>query len=144
MPSNQVPPAVIAVPVIAAFILSAAMFKRRVGGVYFAIITQAVALILTVLIIGQQGYTGGVNGITDLKTMLGWDIRTDSAKYILYFVCCFALLGSMLLARQVIASKLGRILIAVRDTAHLEVALRNLRRTQHVIKAERSGAANNS
>jgi ABC-type branched-subunit amino acid transport system permease subunit len=33
------------------------MFKRRVGGVYFAIITQAIALILTVLIIGQQGYT---------------------------------------------------------------------------------------
>ena len=39
------------------------------------------------LIIGQQGYTGGVNGITDLRTLLGWDIRTDSAKYILYFVC---------------------------------------------------------
>nr|WP_305016761.1 hypothetical protein [Mycobacterium tuberculosis] len=34
----------------------------------------------TVLIIGQQGYTGGVNGITDLKTLLGWDIRTNSAK----------------------------------------------------------------
>ncbi len=45
------------------------MFKRRVGGVYFAIITQAIALILTVLIIGQQGYTGGVNGMTDLKTL---------------------------------------------------------------------------
>jgi urea transport system permease protein len=71
--------AVVLVPTLLAFIISFAMFKRRVGGVYFAIITQAVALILTVLIIGQQGYTGGVNGITDLKTMLGWDIRTDSA-----------------------------------------------------------------
>jgi urea transport system permease protein len=74
------------VPTLLAFIVGFAMFKRRVGGVYFAIITQAVCLILTVLIIGQQGYTGGVNGITDLKTMLGWDIRTESAKYILYFV----------------------------------------------------------
>ena len=46
------------------------MFKRRVGGVYFAIITQAIAAILTILIIGQQGYTGGVNGITDLRTLL--------------------------------------------------------------------------
>ncbi|TAK78352.1 MAG: urea ABC transporter permease subunit UrtC, partial [Aquabacterium sp.] len=55
---------VIAVPTLLAFIVSYAMFKRRVGGVYFAIITQAVALILTVLIIGQQGYTGGVNGMT--------------------------------------------------------------------------------
>ena len=51
--------AVIVVPTLLAWIVSFAMFKRRVGGVYFAIITQAVALILTVLIIGQQGLTGG-------------------------------------------------------------------------------------
>ncbi len=107
--------AVVLVPVIAAFILSAAMFKRRVGGVYFAIITQALAAVLTILIIGRQGYTGGVNGITDLRTLLGWDIRTDDAKYILYFVCCVLLLGTMLAARFILTSKLGRILVAVRD-----------------------------
>ncbi len=56
------------------------------GGTYFAIITQAIAAILTILIIGQQGYTGGVNGITDLRTLHGWDIRSDHAKDILYFV----------------------------------------------------------
>jgi urea transport system permease protein len=107
--------AVIAVPTLAAFFLGTAMFKRRVGGVYFAIITQALAAVMTILIVGQQGYTGGINGITDLRTMLGWDIRTDHAKYILYFVCCALLLGTMLLARFVIASKLGRILVAARD-----------------------------
>jgi urea transport system permease protein len=107
--------AVIAVPTIAAFILGTAMFKRRVGGVYFAIITQALAAVMTILIVGQQGYTGGINGITDLRTLLGWDIRPDSAKYILYFVCCFLLLGTMFVARRVLASKLGRILVAVRD-----------------------------
>src|SRR6266851_5389979 len=48
--------AVIAVPVLAAFILSIAMFKRRVGGVYFALITQAMAAVLTILIVGRQGY----------------------------------------------------------------------------------------
>jgi urea transport system permease protein len=107
--------AVVLVPVVVAFIISAAMFKRRVGGVYFAIITQAVAAVMTILIIGRQGYTGGINGITDLRTLLGWDIRTDFAKYILYFVCCGSLLGCMLLCRYVISSKLGRILVAVRD-----------------------------
>lgn len=107
--------AVIVVPAFAAFIVGMAMFKRRVGGVYFAIITQALAAVMTILIIGRQGYTGGINGITDLRTLLGWDIRTDSAKYILYFVCCALLIGSMLLARFVLASKLGRILVAVRD-----------------------------
>lgn len=107
--------AVIAVPVLAAFILGVAMFKRRVGGVYFAIITQALAAVLTILIVGRQDYTGGINGITDLRTLLGWDIRTDHAKYVLYFVCCGLLLASMVLARLVVASKLGRILVAVRD-----------------------------
>jgi urea transport system permease protein len=107
--------AVIAVPTALAFIVGAALFKRRVGGVYFAIITQAVAAVLTILIVGQQGYTGGINGITDLRTLLGWDIRSDGAKYILYFVCCGLLLSTMFLARFVLASKLGRILVATRD-----------------------------
>lgn len=106
---------VIAVPTLLAFIVSYAMFKRRVGGVYFAIITQAVALIVTVLIIGQQGYTGGVNGMTDLKTLLGWDTRTDSAKLILYFVNGGLLIGCILLCRWVQTSKLGTLLLAMRD-----------------------------
>ena len=107
--------AIILVPALLAFIISFAMFKRRVGGVYFAIITQAVSAVMTILIIGQQGYTGGVNGITDLRTLLGWDIRPDSAKFILYFLCCGLLLGSILLGRFILKSKLGRILVAVRD-----------------------------
>jgi len=96
-------------------LLGAAMFRRRVGGVYFAIITQAVASILSILIIGRQGYTGGVNGITDLKTLLGWDIRSDSAKMILYFVNAILLLGAVALSFSILRSKLGRLLLAVRD-----------------------------
>ena len=106
---------VIAVPTLLAWIISYAMFKRRVGGVYFAIITQAVALIVTVLIIGQQGYTGGVNGMTDLKTLMGWDTRTDSAKYILYYVCVGLLIASIVLCRWIQTSKLGTLLLAMRD-----------------------------
>lgn len=107
--------AIIAVPAIFAFIIAAAMFKRRVGGVYFAIITQAIAAIMTILIIGQQGYTGGVNGITDLRTLLGWDIRTDDAKLILYFVCAALLLACVLLAQGIKISKFGLLLVAMRD-----------------------------
>ncbi|MCG6970010.1 MAG: urea ABC transporter permease subunit UrtC [Gammaproteobacteria bacterium] len=107
--------ATIAVPVLFAFIIAYAMFKRRVGGVYFAIITQAIAAILTILIIGQQGYTGGVNGITDLRTLHGWDIRTDSAKYILYFISAFLLFACLFAAQYIRKSKLGRILVAMRE-----------------------------
>ncbi|ACA15156.1 urea ABC transporter, permease protein UrtC [Methylobacterium sp. 4-46] len=107
--------AVVAVPTLFALVISAAMFKRRVGGTYFAIITQAIAAILTILIVGQQGYTGGINGITDLRTLHGWDIRTDHAKTVLYFVNGGLLIACILAAQYVKRSKLGRILVAMRD-----------------------------
>jgi urea transport system permease protein len=107
--------AVLLVPGLIALVVGLAMFKRRVGGVYFAIITQAIASILSILIIGRQGYTGGVNGITDLKTLLGWDIRTDEAKMVLYYVNAVLLLGSVALGLSLIRSKLGRLLVALRD-----------------------------
>lgn len=107
--------AVVLVPVVFAFIIGVAMFRRRVGGVYFAIITQAFAAILTILIIGQQGFTGGVNGITDLRTLKGWDIRSEEAKEILYFVNGGLLIVCLVIAQYVRKSKLGRLLIAMRD-----------------------------
>lgn len=107
--------AILIVPTLFAYIIGFAMFKRRVGGVYFAIITQAIALILSILIVGQQGYTGGVNGITDLKTLLGWDIRTDSAKYILYYVNGLLLFGCIFISRFILASKFGMLMLAMRD-----------------------------
>lgn len=106
---------VVAVPVFFAFVIGFAMFTRRVGGTYFAIITQAIAAILTILIVGQQGYTGGINGITDLRTLHGWDIRTDSAHTILYFLNGALLIGCILAAQYVKKAKLGRILVAMRD-----------------------------
>lgn len=107
--------AIFIIPALLAYFIGAAMFKRRVGGVYFAIITQAIALILTILIIGQQGYTGGANGMTDLKTLNGWDIRTDSAKYILYFLTGSVLIGVMAGLHWMLATKFGRLLLAMRD-----------------------------
>jgi urea transport system permease protein len=107
--------AILIVPALFAYIIGTAMFKRRVGGVYFAIITQVIAVILTVLIVGQQGLTGGINGITDLRTMNGWDITSDSAKYILYYVNCALLIGVIIASRFILTSKFGRLLLAIRD-----------------------------
>jgi urea transport system permease protein len=53
--------------------------------------------------------------MTDLKTLLGWDTRTDSAKLILYFVNAGLLIGCILLCRWVQTSKLGTLLLAMRD-----------------------------
>ena len=106
---------IMTVPALFAFLIGAAMFKRRVGGVYFAIITQVIAVILTVLIVGQQGYTGGINGITDLRTLNGWDIRTDEAKYLLYFLNAILLLGVIMLGKFILTSKFGQLLLAMKD-----------------------------
>jgi len=107
--------AVLVIPTALAMLIGLAMFKRRVSGVYFAIITQSIAAILTILIIGQQGLTGGVNGITDLRTLLGWDIRTDEAKYVLYYINGGLLLACILMGRYILSSKLGKLLLALKD-----------------------------
>jgi urea transport system permease protein len=107
--------AVVVVPTILAFIIGMAMFKRRVGGVYFAIITQALALILSLGIDGNQGWTGGRNGITDLRTMWGWDIRSQQAQYILYFVTCLLLIVSILALQWLLSGKMGKLLPAMRE-----------------------------
>lgn len=107
--------AIIIIPILLAFIIGFAMFTRRVGDVYFSIIMQAIVAILTILIIGQQGFTGGINGITDLKTLHGWDIRTDEAKYVLYYINALLLLAVIMISRFVLSSKLGRLLSAMRD-----------------------------
>ncbi len=102
-------------PTLVAFVIGWAMFQRRVGGVYFAIITQAIALIISLGIDGNQGYTGGRNGITDLRTLLGWDIRSQSAQHVLYFVCVILLLLCTLGARYIVNTRFGRVLVAIRD-----------------------------
>ena len=106
---------ILVVPIALAFPFAYAIFKKRVGGVYFAIVTLSLALTLTVLIIGQQGDTGGANGITDFKTLLGWDILSDQAKSILYFIEVGLLFIGMFVCAFIIRSRLGKILIAIRD-----------------------------
>lgn len=107
--------AIFVVPAVVAFIIGWALFQRRVGGVYFAIITQAIALIFSLGIDGNQGLTGGRNGITDLRTLLGWDIRTESAQQILYFFCVITLFLVAIGAKYIINTRLGRVLVAIRD-----------------------------
>lgn len=105
---------VLIVPTILAYFVGLAMFKRRVGGVYFAIMTQAMAAALSILIIGNAGYIGGFNGITDLRTLHGWDIRTDDAKVVFYFVTVVLVLFALLASQLILGSKLGRVLVAMR------------------------------
>ena len=109
-------PAIILIPAFVAFVLGYANFRRRVSGVYFAIVTLAVSAILAIVIIGQQGLTGGINGITDFKTFLGMDLDTDGAKLIMYYITAVLLIVILLAARFVLKSRLGSVLVAIRDS----------------------------
>jgi urea transport system permease protein len=106
---------VVVVPAALSYLFAYFIFKKRVGGVYFAIVTLALALAMTTLIIGQQGDTGGANGITDFRTLLGMDIIDDDAKMVLYLVQSVAISVAMFLALAVVRSRFGKILIAIRD-----------------------------
>lgn len=107
--------AMLAAPTLCAGFIGYALFKRRVSGVYFAIVTLSLAAVLSILIVGQQGYTGGANGITDFSTLLGWDITTDSSRYVLYYIAVGLLLGCIWIGQLMLNSRTGRVLIAIRD-----------------------------
>ncbi len=107
--------AILTLPALFAAFIGFALFTRRVSGVFFAIITQAMVTIATILVIGQQGYTGGVNGITDLRTLKGWDIHTDQALVVFYFATVVLLFAVIALGMWVLSTKYGRILMATRD-----------------------------
>ncbi len=108
-------PAILIIPALVAFVLAYVNFRKRVGPVYFSIITLALAGIMAIVIIGQQGYTGGINGITDFKTFMGMDLDQDRAKVIMYYVTAVLLLLTVIIGRFILKSRLGKVLVAIRD-----------------------------
>ena len=91
------------------------VFRSRITGVYFALITQALALIVSILFIGQQPYTGGTNGITNYTTIFGFSINAPTTQAVLYYATLATLALTYLLCAWLIASRFGRLLVAMRD-----------------------------
>jgi urea transport system permease protein len=108
-------PAVIIAPMAVAAALGFMVFRRRVRGAYFAILTQALAAAFVILLVGEQGYTGGTNGLTNFNQAFGFDLADPTNQRTLYIVTAVILGGVFLLARQLMASRYGRLLVAVRD-----------------------------
>lgn len=106
---------ILLIPAILAFGFSYAIFRKRVSGVYLAIVTLALSLALSVLIIGSQGEIGGFNGITNFSTLLGMDIIEDESKAVLYYIQLGLLLAVMIMSSLIIRTRLGKVLIAIRD-----------------------------
>ncbi len=107
--------AAIALPALLAFALGWFTFRNRVRGVYFTILTQALVIIAVTLFVGQQGYTGGTNGITSFKTVLGFSLSDPNVKKALYYITAAVLIGCFVLCRWLVSTRLARVLEAIRD-----------------------------
>ncbi|AIT82022.1 urea ABC transporter permease subunit UrtC [Novosphingobium pentaromativorans] len=110
--------AVIAVFVVApalAGLVGWAIFRRRIGGVYFALITQALALAFATLLISKQDMTGGFNGLTNYSTLLGFNLNLPETATGIYFVTLATVAAAFFGLRWLIASRFGKLLRASRD-----------------------------
>lgn len=105
----------IVLPALLAGLLGYLLTRSGVSGVYFAIITQALAFIASTLIVGQQPFTGGTNGLTDFQTLLGAPLRDNAVQVHLYQATVLVLLLALVLAYLVTQTRFGQLLIAMRD-----------------------------
>ncbi len=103
-------------PGILAFVFGYLAFRSRVTGVYLSIITQALTYALMLAFFRNDMGFGGNNGLTDFKDILGFNLQADSTRAVLFALSALALAGAYLLCRWIVNSKLGRVLIAVRDS----------------------------
>ena len=103
------------VPGLLALVFGYFAFRSRVKGVYFSIITQALTFAAMLLFFRNNTGFGGNNGFTDFKRILGLPITTPETRMVLFVVTGFFLVGTLLVARWIVTSKLGRVLTAIRD-----------------------------
>src|SRR5262249_15736744 len=106
---------ILLVPPAAAAGLAWLVFNRRVSGVYFALITQALALAFSTLLITEPAYTGGFNGLTDFSSLLGRAIVDPAFQHAIYWITLAALVLAFLFCRWISHTNFGKILLAIRD-----------------------------
>ncbi|MFY1694438.1 MULTISPECIES: urea ABC transporter permease subunit UrtC [unclassified Solwaraspora] len=106
---------VVVLPTAVALILGTLVFRQRVRGAYFAVLSQALAAAFVILLVGQQGLTGGTNGLTNVQFFFGLDLYDPTQKRIVYYVCVGALGLVFLAAWQLTHSRFGKLLVAIRD-----------------------------
>lgn len=107
--------AIVLLPAVVAGILGFAIFKRRVKGAYFAILTQALAVALATLISSTIELTGGDTGLSDFRSFFGYDLADSANRRMVYLIAAGLLIGCLLVVWQLYRSRFGELLIASRD-----------------------------
>jgi len=108
--------AIFIIPAITAGILGYLVFRNRIKGVYFSILTQAALLVFFNFFNGQQKLINGTNGLkTDTDTILGMVAGSNQSQFIFYQLTILGIIVSYLLCRWLTSGRFGRLLIAIRD-----------------------------
>ena len=105
---------IVFIPALVALVLGYGVFKRRVKGAYFAILSQALAAAFAILLIGQQSI-GGFTGLSRFRTFFGFNLNDPVNRQMLFFIAAGTLLVVIAIARQLMQSRYGELLVAVRD-----------------------------
>src|SRR5215203_7215708 len=136
---------VLAVPGLLAFVFGWFAFRSRVTGVYLSIITQALTFALMLAFFRNDMGLGGNNGLTDFKDILGFPVQARSTRAALFIASALALAGGYLLCRFVVTSKLGKVLVAIRDaesrTRFLGYRVENFKLVAFTVSAMLAGVA---
>ena len=106
---------VLAAPGFLAFIFGWFAFRSKVSGVYFSIISQAMTYALMLAFFRNDMGFGGNNGLTDFKDVLGFDLKSNETRAVLFCLSGVALLLGFCGCRLIVFSKIGKLLIAIRD-----------------------------
>jgi urea transport system permease protein len=105
----------LAVPALLAAVLGLLTFRRRLRGTYFAILTQAIAFAVWLMVNRNEMNLGGTNGLTDFKSLLGFRLSDPATMRGLYVATALSLVGALLGARWLVRSHAGLVLEAIRD-----------------------------
>lgn len=108
--------AIVAIPAIVAGLLGYLVFRNRIRGVYFSILTQAALVVFFNFFNGQQKLINGTNGLkTDTSIFLGMQVGSPRMQYFLYIFTVLALVVMYVLCRWLTSGRFGRLLVAIRD-----------------------------
>jgi len=113
--------AIVLIPAILGALLGYLVFRNRIRGVYFSILTQAATIVFFNFFNGQQKLINGTNGLTDFKTLFGATVNDRDTQYIFYILTILFLAATYALCRWLTSGRFGRLLVAIRDD---EVRLR--------------------
>jgi urea transport system permease protein len=108
--------AVVLVPSLVGLAFGYLVFRNRIRGVYFSIITQAALIVFFNFFTGQQKLINGTNGLkTDATRLFGTMVGSPQAQSLFYGLTILSLVLAYGLCRWLTSGRLGRLLVAIRD-----------------------------